>query len=62
MFTLTTDSAVDVFRSKLDELGVFWVPLTFTIDGVTYEDDFSDDAKYKEFYDKVRAGALPVTS
>lgn len=59
MFTLTTDSAVDVFRSKLDELGVFWVPLTFTIDGVTYEDDFSDDAKYKEFYDKVRAGACP---
>ena len=59
---MTTDSAVDVFRSKLDELGVFWVPLTFTIDGVTYEDDFSDDAKYKEFYDKVRAGALPVTS
>ena len=38
------------------------MPLTFTIDGVTYEDDFSDDAHYKEFYDKVRAGAMPSTS
>lgn len=62
MFTLTTDSAVDVFRSDLDKLGVYWVPLTFTIDGVTYEDDFSDDGHYKDFYDKVRAGAMPVTS
>lgn len=62
MFTLTTDSAVDVFRSELDALGVYWVPLTFTIDGVTYEDDFSDDAHYKEFYDKVRTGAMPSTS
>ncbi len=62
MFTLTTDSAVDVFRSELDKLGVYWVPLTYAIDGVTYEDDFSDDARYKDFYEKVRAGAMPVTS
>lgn len=62
MFTLTTDSAVDVFRSELDKLGVYWVPLTYAIDGVTYEDDFSDSDKFKKFYDKIRAGAMPVTS
>ncbi len=62
MFTLTTDSAVDVFRSELDRLGVYWVPLTYTIDGNIYADDFSDDARYKEFYDEIRKGALPVTS
>ena len=62
MFTLTTDSAVDVFRSELDKLGVYWVPLTYTIDGVTYADDFSDDGRYKDFYDRIRNGAMPVTS
>ena len=31
MFTLTTDTSIDVFRNKLDELGVYWVPLTYTI-------------------------------
>lgn len=62
MFTLTTDTSIDVFRNKLDELGVYWVPLTYTIDGVVYEDNFSDDEHYKAFYDKIRAGALPVTS
>lgn len=62
MFTLATDTSCDVFRNELDALDIAWVPLTFTIDGVTYPDDFTCDAQYKDFFDKVRAGAMPTTS
>lgn len=62
MFTLSTDTSCDVMRNELDSLGIPWVPLTFTIDGKTYPDDFTSDEQYKDFYAKVRGGALPSTS
>ncbi|MDE6399031.1 MAG: DegV family protein, partial [Clostridiales bacterium] len=62
MFTLATDTSCDVMRNELDALGIPWVPLTFTIDGETHPDDFTCDAQYKAFYEKVRAGAMPTTS
>lgn len=62
MFTLATDTSCDVFRSELDAAGIAWVPLTFTLDGVTYPDDFTTDEQYKAFFAKVRAGAMPTTS
>lgn len=62
MFTLATDTACDIFRNELDAQGVFWIPLSYTIDGVSYPDDFTTDAQCKEFYDKIRAGAMPSTS
>ena len=61
-FVLATDTSCDVFRSELDEKNVPWIPLSFTIDGVTYDDDFSSDKEYEEFYAKIRAGAMPTTS
>lgn len=62
MFTLATDTSCDVFRNELDAEHIAWVPLTFTIDGETHPDDFTTDEQYKEFYAKVRAGAMPTTS
>lgn len=62
MFTLATDTSCDVFRSELDAAGIPWVPLTFTLNGETYPDDFTRDEQYKDFYAKVRAGAMPTTS
>ncbi len=62
MFTLSTDTSCDVKRNELDEAGIPWVPLTFTIDGETRPDDFTTDEQYKEFYAKVRGGAMPTTS
>ena len=62
MFTLSTDTSCDVMRDELDKLGIPWVPLTFTINGETFPDDFTRDEQYKDFYAKVRAGAMPTTS
>ena len=61
-FTLTTDTSCDVFRSELDAKNIPWIPLSFTIDGVTYDDDFSSDDRYEDFYGKIRGGAMPTTS
>ena len=61
-FVLTTDTSCDVFRTELDEKGVPWIPLSFTIDEISYDDDFSSDDRYVDFYDKIRAGKMPTTS
>ncbi|MDE7395317.1 MAG: DegV family protein [Clostridiales bacterium] len=62
MFTVATDTSCDIFRNELDAMGVPWVPLTYTIDGTSYPDDFTSDEQCKEFYAKIRAGAMPSTS
>ncbi len=62
MFTLTTDTSCDVLRCDLDAAGIPWIPLTFTIDGETFPDNFTSDEQYKDFYRKVREGAMPTTS
>ena len=62
MFTLATDTSCDVLRNELDAAGIAWVPLTYTIDGETNPDDFTRDEQYKDFYAKVRGGAMPSTS
>jgi DegV family protein with EDD domain len=61
-FAISTDTSCDAFKSALDKDGIYWIPLTFTIDGTVYEDDFDSEAQYEEFYKKVWAGATPVTS
>lgn len=62
MFTLSTDTSCDVFRTELDRLGVFWVPLTYIIGAQTNIDDFSSDDRYTAFYNKIREGIVPSTS
>ena len=62
MFTLTTDTAIDIFRNELDAMGVPYIPLTFTIDGITYEDRFTSNEDFEDFYAKIKKGAQPVTS
>lgn len=62
MFTLTSDSAIDVFRARADELGIRIIPLTYTVDGVTIEDFASREDEYKKFYDDLKNGSMPVTS
>lgn len=61
-FVLSTDTSCDVFKSKLRQDDIRYIPLTFTIDGVCYEDDFDNDQQYKDFYQKIRNGAMPTTA
>jgi DegV family protein with EDD domain len=61
-FLLTTDTSCDIFRHELDEAGVPWIPLTYTINGETFEDTCSSSEDFKAFYKKMQGGAMPTTS
>ena len=62
MFTISSDSAIDLFRPVAENLGVHIVPLTYTVDGVSHEDFSDSEEDYKKFYNDLKNGALPVTS
>lgn len=61
-FILATDSACDLPKEMLAEMGVDSRDLTYIIDGVEYNDDVSDKVEFHEFYDKMRHGAKTNTS
>ncbi len=62
-YVIITDSTTDLPADLIKELDILVLPLSFTIDGNTYE-DYSDgrDLPLKDFYNKVRAGKMSVTS
>ena len=60
-YIIMTDSTVDLPKEYLiEELQVPYIPLSYIMDGVTYED--MSGLRGKEFFDKIRAGSLPTTS
>ncbi|MDY5846400.1 MAG: DegV family protein [Bariatricus sp.] len=60
-YMIMTDSTVDLPKEYLtEELGVEYIPLSYIMDGVTYED--MSGLGGKEFFDKIREGSLPTTS
>lgn len=59
-FIITADSTVDLSKELLNEKKVPIVSLSYIIDGATYKD--GEGLTSKEFYDKIRAGAMPTTS
>lgn len=61
-FLISTDTSCDEYRSKLTERNISYVPLTYIIDGVSYEDHFTKEEDFTGFYDLIRQGAMPKTS
>lgn len=60
-YIIMTDSTVDLPKEYLtEELGVPYIPLTYLIDGQSYEDMIGLTGE--EFFAKVRAGSMPTTS
>ena len=59
-FIISTDSTVDLPKQFLEEKQVPVVSLSYIIDGATYKD--GEGLTSKEFYDKIREGAMPTTS
>ena len=59
-FIISTDSTVDLPKEFLEEKKVPFVSLSYIIDGATYKD--GEGLTSKEFYDKIREGAMPTTS
>lgn len=61
-FMLAADTSGDIKKNEMTARGIEYKPLVYTIDGVEYPDNFTDDKEYKAFYDEIRAGKLPTTS
>ena len=60
-YMIMTDSTVDLPKEYLtEELEVPYIPLTYLIDGQSYEDMIGLTGE--EFFAKVRAGSMPTTS
>lgn len=60
-YIIITDSTVDLPREYVtEELGIPYIPLSYIIDGETYED--MNGLSGKEFFEKIRAGSMPTTS
>ncbi len=61
-YILSCCSPVDLSQEKLDSLGVRLIYSDYTMDGVAYKDDLGKTMSYKEFYDRIRAGEVGVTT
>ena len=59
-FIISADSTVDLPKEFLEEKKVPIVSLSYIVDGATYKD--GEGLTSKEFYDKIREGAMPTTS
>lgn len=59
---LYSDSCSDLPIEMAKELGVSIIPLSFTLDGEDYYDDFGQSLPIKEFYNTVRKGSMPKTA
>lgn len=59
-YIITVNSTADMPKEWLTERGVPVVPLSYTIDGETYQD--MNGLSAKEFFKKLRAGKMAVTS
>ncbi len=61
-YVFMSDSDSDLPFTKLDEMQIPMVYMPYVLDGVEYFDDLGRSGNIKSFYDKMRAGATPVTS
>ena len=58
---LSTDSTANLPKEYYEKLNIKMIPLQIIIDGETY-DDLSENLPTKEYYQKIRDGALPTTT
>lgn len=59
-FVIVSDSTVDLPKEYLRDKQVPIISLSYVMDGVTYEE--MNGLSHKEFFEKLRTGALPTTS
>lgn len=62
-YRIFTDSTTDLPADLADELELTVLPLSFTIDGKTYKNYLDGrEMSARDFYNHIRAGAMPTTS
>ncbi len=62
LFDIITDSTCDMAQEYYAENNVACAPLSFILDGVVYGNEEGEQMDEKVFYEKLRQGAMPVTS
>lgn len=60
-FDVIVDSACDMPKEFLEENGVICVRMGFTMDNEEYEGECGKSISTKDFYQKLREGAMPTT-
>lgn len=61
-YQLTCSSTADLPAVYLERHGIPYSCYHFEMDGRQYPDDLGKTISFKEFYDRIDAGAMPVTS
>ena len=61
-YKLTCSSTADMPLSFFESRGIPYVCYHFELEGKVYPDDLGKTISFKEFYDRIDAGAMPVTS
>ena len=62
MFTLSTESTVDLTKEHLDKRGIPAICYTYTFDGEDFDDDMRQTNGLAIFYNKLISGQHPTTS
>ncbi len=66
LFSVSSDSTCDLKKGYVEERGIWFVPLTFTMEKEgkldEYYDNFQSEEEYVAFYEKVAAGYFPRTA
>jgi DegV family protein with EDD domain len=61
-YKLTCSSTADLPVSYFEKKGIPYVCYHFVMEGKQYNDDLGQTISFKEFYSRIEAGAMPVTS
>ncbi len=62
MFVLSCCTIIDMPASFFEERGLHYLMLSYQLDGTFHKDDIGKTISYKDFYQKIREGAMPTTS
>lgn len=62
MSVFFTDSNCELWFDKQELLGIEYISMPYTIDGQEYYYDLGKNTNFKEFYDKIKKGSVPITS
>lgn len=61
-YIISCCTASDMEKERYEAHDIRYLSLHYSLDGVSYDDDLGQSLSYREFYDRIRAGADTSTS
>jgi len=62
MSVFFTDSNSELWYEEVDKLGIEYISMPYTLDGVEYGYDLGKTHNFDKFYSKIRKGIMPITN